>query len=84
MSQQQTNRSGPNQQQQQEDRYCHFCVRGYQEVDYRDTRLLTRFTSSYAKILPRRKTGVCTWHQRKLSEAIKRSRFMALMPFVKR
>lgn len=73
-----------NDQTQTESRYCYYCVRGYSELDYRDTHLLGKFTSSYGKILPRRKTGVCAWHQRKLAEAIKRARFMALLPYLKR
>lgn len=64
--------------------YCHYCVRGYDDVNYRDVKLLHRFTSSYGKILPRRKTHVCAWHQRKLARAIKRARYMALLPYVKR
>jgi small subunit ribosomal protein S18 len=40
-----------------------------------------RFTSSYGKIVPRRRSGVCSKHQRSLAEAIKRCRFMALLPF---
>lgn len=61
---------------------CYFCVNNMPSVDYKDPTLLRRFTSSHAKIAPRRRSGVCAWHQRKLSQAIKRSRIMALMPFV--
>jgi small subunit ribosomal protein S18 len=63
-------------------RYCYFCVNNLKEIDYKNHQLLYRFTSSYAKIVPRRKSGVCTKHQRKLAEAIKRSRFMALLAYV--
>lgn len=63
---------------------CHFCTNGMTEIDYRDTKMLQRFTSSYAKILPRKKTGVCAKHQRKLAQAIKRARVMALIPFTTR
>lgn len=63
---------------------CHFCVNGLNEVDYKDIKTLKKFTSSYAKILPRKKTGICSKHQRKLAMAIKRSRFMALIPFTTR
>ena len=63
-------------------RYCHFCVHGYADIDYKDATTLRRFTSSYAKIVPRRKSGVCSWHQRQLSQAIKRARIVALLPFV--
>ncbi|USN53494.1 MAG: 30S ribosomal protein S18 [Candidatus Nomurabacteria bacterium] len=61
---------------------CHFCVNAIEDIDYKDTRLLQRFTSSYGKIVPRRRSGVCMKHQRRLAEAIKRARFMALIPFV--
>jgi len=52
------------------------------DVNYKDTRLLQRYISSFGKIVPRKRSGVCAWHQRKLSLAIKRARFMALLPFV--
>ncbi|MFH0805150.1 MAG: 30S ribosomal protein S18 [Patescibacteria group bacterium] len=65
-------------------RACHFCVNGLEEVDYKDIKLLQRFVSSYAKILPKKKTGVCSRHQRMLSESIKRARFTALLPFTTR
>lgn len=68
----------------QKQRYCHFCVNQINEIDYKDTQLLQRFMSSYAKIRPRRRTGVCAWHQRKLSQAIKRARFLALLPYTTR
>jgi len=57
---------------------CYFCVNNL-EVDYKDTRTLRRFINFYMKILPGARTGVCAWHQRKLSDAIKRSRVMALL-----
>ncbi len=63
------------------EKYCHFCVNGLNEIDYKNWQPLQRFTSSYGKIVPRRKSGVCMKHQRKLAEAIKRARFMALLPF---
>jgi len=63
---------------------CYYCVNGLNEIDYKDIKSLKRFLSSYAKILPRKKTGVCSKHQRKLALAIKRSRFMALIPFTTR
>ena len=68
----------------QQQRYCHFCVNQMKTVDYKDVQLLQRFISSYSKIRPRKRTGVCAWHQRKLASAIKRSRFMALMPYTTR
>jgi small subunit ribosomal protein S18 len=60
---------------------CHFCVNAITDIDYKDVEMLRRFTSSYAKVVPRRRSGVCTAHQRKLSQAIKRARFMALLPY---
>jgi len=57
---------------------CYFCVNNL-EVDYKDTRTLRRFLNFYMKILPGKRTGVCAWHQRKLSTAIKRSRVMSLL-----
>ena len=64
--------------------YCHFCVNDMQEIDYKNIQLLRRFISSYAKIRPKRKSHVCSKHQRKLAKAIKRARIMALLPFVSR
>jgi len=66
------------------EKVCHFCVNNIKEVDYKDTRTLRRFINSYTKILPRKRTGTCSKHQRKLSRAIKQSRIMALLPFANR
>lgn len=66
------------------DRYCHFCVHNIPQVDYKDINTLRRYISSYGKIVPRRKSGVCTKHQRKLATAIKRARIVALLPFTTR
>lgn len=63
---------------------CYFCTNGIKEIDYKDIPTLQRFTSSYYKIVPRRRSGVCMKHQRKLSQAIKRARFMALIPYTQR
>ena len=63
---------------------CYYCVNNIRDIDYKDTRTLARFVNVYKKILPRKRTGTCTWHQRKLATAIKRSRTMALLPFVGR
>ncbi len=63
---------------------CHFCVENYDEVDYKDPQLLRRFMSSYAKIAPTRRSGLCATHQRKLAVAIKRARTMAILPFTRR
>ncbi|MBI4122007.1 MAG: 30S ribosomal protein S18 [Parcubacteria group bacterium] len=66
------------------DKACYFCLNMYKEVDYKDAQLLRRFMSSYAKIAPRRRSGVCMKHQRKLATAIKYARIMALVPFTRR
>lgn len=65
------------------DKSCYFCINMYREVDYKDATLLRRFMSSYAKIAPRRRSGVCAKHQRKLAIAIKQARIMALVPFTR-
>jgi small subunit ribosomal protein S18 len=61
---------------------CPFCANNQNAIDYKDSATLRRFVSSYAKIMPRRRSGVCAWHQRKLASAIKRARVVGLMPFV--
>ena len=63
---------------------CFFCSQNIKEIDYKDTEFLRRFISGQAKIIDPQHTGVCAKHQRKLAEAIKRARFMALLPFVRR
>ena len=63
---------------------CYFCSQNVKELDYKDIEILKKFISGQFKILPRRKTHVCAKHQRKLSMAIKRARFMALLPFTNR
>ncbi|MCD4704665.1 30S ribosomal protein S18 [bacterium] len=64
-------------------KYCHFCNKKIDYIDFRDITILQRFISSYSKIVPRKRSGVCSKHQRKLSQAIKRARFMALLPYTK-
>jgi small subunit ribosomal protein S18 len=58
---------------------CKFCSEGL-EVDYKSD-LLSQFITERKKIVPRRSTGLCAYHQRDLSAAIKRARIMALLPF---
>ena len=63
---------------------CPFCT-GEQEVtDYHDARMLRRFISDTAKILPRRRTGVCGKHQRRLATTIKRARMLAIVPITEK
>ena len=61
---------------------CQFCVDKCQHIDYKDTSKLRKHMSERSKILPRRTTGTCARHQRQLTEAIKRARQVALIPYV--
>lgn len=65
-------------------RQCYFCSQNIHSIDYKDAELLKRFVSSQAKIIDPRFTNVCATHQRNLAQAIKRARYMALLPFVRR
>jgi len=65
-------------------KYCYFFVNGVIEIDYKNFQMLQRFISSYGKVVPRRRSGVCSKHQRKLAQSIKRARFLALLPFTTR
>ncbi|MCL6506169.1 MAG: 30S ribosomal protein S18 [Bryobacteraceae bacterium] len=60
---------------------CRFCVERIDDIDYKDVKLLSAFLSERGKIVPRRVSGVCSPHQRRLSEAIKQARNIALLPF---
>ena len=60
---------------------CQFCVNHVKYIDYKDTSVLRRYLSDHAKIESRRKTGVCSSHQRGLATAIKRARHLAMLPF---
>jgi len=59
---------------------CAFCVEKAKTIDYKDVGKLRRYVSDRLKMDPRRKTGVCSGHQRKLATAIKRARHLALLP----
>ena len=63
---------------------CKFCTEKIDAIPYRDVRLLQGFVAERGKIVPRRLTGVCTTHQRKLTRAIKQARNIALLPFATR
>ncbi len=60
---------------------CRFCADKNLVMDYKDADLLRHFITEHGKILPRRITGTCAKHQRKLTTAIKNARIMALIPF---
>ncbi|WP_022668323.1 30S ribosomal protein S18 [Desulfospira joergensenii] len=61
---------------------CRFCVDDGMEINYKNPKALKQFITERGKIIPRRITGTCAKHQRKLSIAIKQSRQIALLPFV--
>ncbi|WIG61078.1 MAG: SSU ribosomal protein S18p [Ktedonobacterales bacterium] len=60
---------------------CTFCVDHVREIDYKEISRLRRYLSDRGKIEPRRKTGTCAKHQRRLSVALKNARFMAMLPY---
>jgi len=60
---------------------CYFCQRNIKEIDFKETELLRKFISGLAKIRPKKRTGVCSSHQRKLARAIKRARHLGLLPY---
>lgn len=62
---------------------CSLCEDDVEIVDYKDPELLDRFLTDRGKILPRRATGACSRHQKQLSSAIKRARYLALIPYIK-
>ena len=63
---------------------CPFCKGELEITDYKDVKMLKRFMSETGKILPRRRTGVCAKHQRRLAMTIKRARIMAIVPFTEK
>ncbi|AKF41188.1 30S ribosomal protein S18 [Mycoplasmopsis canis UFG4] len=60
---------------------CSFCEDNIHYVDYKDTELLNKFISSTGQIKPKSITGTCAKHQRKVANAVKRARFIALIPY---
>lgn len=65
-------------------RECQFCKKKIDYIDYKDVATIQRYLTPWSKIKEGRDTGTCARHQRTLSEAIKRARFMALLPFTTR
>ena len=63
-------------------RVCFFCRDKIEDIDYKDPAILRPYISDRGKIAPRRKSGACAKHQRRLSLAIKRARHLALLPYV--
>ncbi|MCK4572804.1 MAG: 30S ribosomal protein S18 [candidate division Zixibacteria bacterium] len=60
---------------------CRFCENKIEYINYKDERILRRFTNERGKIIPRRVSGNCAMHQRKLTRAIKRGRILAILAF---
>jgi len=60
---------------------CYFCQKNIDNVDFKDTELLSKFVSGFYKIKPRKKTNLCSYHQKKTSTAIKRARQMGLLAY---
>ncbi|MBU0670730.1 MAG: 30S ribosomal protein S18 [Patescibacteria group bacterium] len=71
-------------QEKPKERFCYFCTNNIRDIDYKDADTIKKFTSNYAKILPSKRMGSCAKHQRKLERAVKRARFMALLPYTNR
>lgn len=63
-------------------KHCLFCVEKDRNVDYKDPQTLRRFINQRAKILAPKRTGACTKHQRMVANAVKRARFMGLLPYI--
>ncbi|MGN1416483.1 MAG: 30S ribosomal protein S18 [Oscillospiraceae bacterium] len=61
---------------------CRFCEAKIDKIDYKDINRIKNFMTDRSKILPRRVTGTCAYHQRELTTAIKRARYVALIPYV--
>ena len=62
-------------------RYCKFTAEGIEEIDYKDIGLLRQFVTETGKIIPARTTGTSARYQRQLALAVKRARFVALLPY---
>ncbi|HBM97094.1 MAG: 30S ribosomal protein S18 [Candidatus Bruticola sp.] len=60
---------------------CHFCANKIEEIDYKEVATLRKYTSERGKILPRRISGTCARHQRMVTSAVKRARYIALLPY---
>jgi small subunit ribosomal protein S18 len=61
---------------------CPLCEAGIRVINYKDDKTVSRMTTEQGKILPRRMTGMCARHQRQVGTAIKRARFLALVPYL--
>lgn len=62
---------------------CRLCEAGIKVLNYKDERTLSRFISDQGKIVPRRISGACARHQRQIGRAVKRARYLAILPYVR-
>jgi small subunit ribosomal protein S18 len=67
---------------QKKDKYCRFKKSGIKYIDYKDEKFLLAFVNEQGKLLPRRLTGTSLKYQRKVSQAVKKARHIALLPYV--
>lgn len=61
---------------------CYFSANNVKLIDYKDTEILKKFLTPHARMIAGKRTGICAKHQRQFASAVKRARFMALLPFV--
>ncbi len=61
---------------------CYFCKQNIREIDFKDTELLRRFISGLGKIKAKKRTGLCSKHQRRVARAIKRARHLGLFSYI--
>ena len=61
---------------------CRFCIERLGAIDYKDTARIKKNLTERGKIIPRRITGNCSYHQRQMASAVKRARYIALIPFI--
>lgn len=62
-------------------KYCRFTAEGVKEIDYKDLNTLKNYVTESGKIVPSRITGTCSKYQRQLATAVKRARYLALLPY---
>jgi len=63
-------------------KHCYFCNNNIKHPDYKEVEVLKKFLDPHARVVGKRHTGLCASHQRKLTAAVKRARFLALLPFI--
>ena len=63
---------------------CHFSKNNITQIDYKDIDALGKFMNPHGRMIARKRTGICAKHQRQLAQAIKRARFMGLLPYIVR